>query len=831
MRISTKLMATVALSTLMALPATTGNAAIDELIVSARKREENIQDVPLSVSAFGSDSIERLQANTVADLSRAVAGLVFTGDGARSQERPVLRGQANILGESGVAYFINGIRYDGSINTINLDEVERVEVIKGPQSALYGRNTYAGAINVITKKPGDEFTANAKFEIAEHGQSEIAGGISGPLVEGLLAGGLYARLFEKDGEYQTLSDGSDVGSQEDMSFSGTLRLTPNESWDINLRAVYAEFDDGPQATFLQPGRENNCFEGAYYCGEVRAWPVTRNDNEQMQTALTGIKPGQRRDSWEGSLDIAWDINDQVSLRSITGYYNANTANRNDIDYLDTSFQVGRDWVTDIPAAIQGELFPGGAAAFFTVAIDATDYGDVEETTWSQEIRLDFEPNDRMRFLLGGLYYENQLDSETFVTRASSLFGDSDVNPHLNAALLAAVDAQGDEACSLDPTCFLFLNVGSTVDAFYGFIRAGDRSETTTTNWAVFGSAEFDLTEAITATAELRYQEEEVEKEAGDDFTPLTVTEEAKFDALLPRFSLSWDIAEQSTLYGVVAKGTKPGNTNGNLAALGGFAVYDEEEVWAYELGIKNVLFDDQLIFNASAYYNDIEGYQLTRVVDLGGGASTSATINAGDARVWGIELEAVYSPAEVEGLTLTTNYTYSDPEFTSGEDDNIGLLLDIADNMLADGSYAGFGPDGLRPAPGSLDGKQIPRTSEHQFFAGLDYRGALTERFDWTGGVNVSYNSERFAQVLNYAEWGEATLVNANIGIAGDNFSLSLWGKNLTEEDSAEEVFRYRDFDVRNPFSDDQTGSTRARAFAGQLRPGRQFGITARISY
>ncbi|MYF01322.1 MAG: TonB-dependent receptor plug domain-containing protein, partial [Gammaproteobacteria bacterium] len=141
---------------------------VEEITVTARKVEESLNDTPVSVSAFTTASIEQLDINSVTDIARFTPGLSFSSAFGRSTERPVIRGQGNILArvqfgvESGVAYFVDGMYYAGDIQSLDMSNLERVEVIKGPQSALYGRNTYSGAINFVTRRPGQDFSGRAR---------------------------------------------------------------------------------------------------------------------------------------------------------------------------------------------------------------------------------------------------------------------------------------------------------------------------------------------------------------------------------------------------------------------------------------------------------------------------------------------------------------------------------------------------------------------------------------------------------------------------------------------------------------------------------------------
>lgn len=179
----------------------------DVIVVSARKKDEGLLETPVAVSAFSESAIENLQLESVDDIARFTPGLSFSKAFGRSSERPVIRGQANVLAgvqfgvESGTAYFIDGVYYSGSIQNLDPNDLQRVEVIKGPQSALYGRNTYAGAINFVTRGGTETFEATGKMRFGNHGTRELAASISGPIAEGL-TGRLSFRDYEYGGEHR-----------------------------------------------------------------------------------------------------------------------------------------------------------------------------------------------------------------------------------------------------------------------------------------------------------------------------------------------------------------------------------------------------------------------------------------------------------------------------------------------------------------------------------------------------------------------------------------------------------------------------------------------------
>ncbi|MFN5269324.1 MAG: TonB-dependent receptor plug domain-containing protein, partial [Hyphomonadaceae bacterium] len=179
---------------------------VETIIVTARKTQESLISTPVAVTAVGASDVSRLNIQAIDDLARFTPGLSFSKAFGRATDRPVVRGAASILAgtqpgvEAGTAYFVDGVYYQGDISSIDLADVARVEVIKGPQSALYGRNTYSGAINFITNSPGTSLKAGATLSIGTHNEQSANLRLAGPITS-WLSGGLAARYYTYDGEW------------------------------------------------------------------------------------------------------------------------------------------------------------------------------------------------------------------------------------------------------------------------------------------------------------------------------------------------------------------------------------------------------------------------------------------------------------------------------------------------------------------------------------------------------------------------------------------------------------------------------------------------------
>lgn len=788
---------------------------LEEIVITARKRSESLQTAPITVTALTAESLQRLAFRDVADISLSVPGLSFSNDFGRQGERPVIRGQASILGESGVAFFIDGVYTSNSISNINVQEIERIEVVKGPQSALYGRNTYSGAINIITRRPGDTLQARVMAEAAEFGDLQFTGFVSAPITDklGFILSGRY---YERDGTFTNQFDGDDLGDEQSTAISGGLFFEPSESASFELRAAYSEDRDGPLPTFLKPHTENNCITdngsfyggvGRYFCGTIGPQETSKNYSEQF-TQRTGFS----RDRINVSLKSEFDF-DFATFTHIIGYNDNDETFRSDSDHGDFSFVPGV--FAAFPATFADPV-PGPPFPLGIVTGGPIDFSFEEESTQreiSTEFRLASNSESKLNWLIGGFYLDIEDTTQDIRQITPEMQAIADAN------LTTAIAEQFAESSANAPFPGFYsfpINLGP--DATINVTR--NRSENSIKNIALFGSLGYDFTDRLSATVEARYAEEtfnsrRVVQNLGAD-PSLIVNGKETLKAFTPRFTVDYQMNDDTLFYGVVAKGTKPGGLNGATAIEAGAFGYNEEEVWSFEVGTKNTFFDDQLRFNLAAFLLKIDGYQLTQTVDTGDNA-VSAITNAGDADVYGLELETQYAPAFLPGATFTFNGAWTDSEFQNGFDQNQGVLNDALDNGFVDCSTGDQFPDGPDDCNdslfGDITGKRIPRQAEWQLFADATYRGDITDDISYSIGVNVSYESSKFVQVHNLADFGEFTIVNLNAGIQGDFWEVQVFGRNITDEDSPVTVIRYAD-----------GSDSFKRSFYGIQRPGSQWG-------
>lgn len=787
----------------------------NEIVVTARKTEERLQEAPLAVSVVTSEGIDRLGFNSVTDLTRATAGLVFDDSFGRDANRPVIRGQANILGDSGVAFFIDGIYFNGSIADYDVDSIARIEVVKGPQSALYGRNTYSGAINIITKSPGDRWGGRVQADVAEGTTYDVSGSISGPLAPGLglIVGGRY---FKNEGLFTNQFDGTPIGVQETSSGFAMLKYDNGGALRVGLRGNYTRTRDGQPAIFATDANENNCLpdngalyagRGRYFCGVIQPRPVSSDYSRQF----AGEFVGNAIDTWNAGLSIDIDLTDNLTLTSLTGYNNREAVQRTDGDYSPNRFQ-GVIFAT-IP--LGSPVAPSVPFGFASSQTDFSFSNASEREDWSQELRLQYT-TERARVLLGGYYWDQ--DS---VSRDNRVLPPG-AQAEANANMLAARQAR----CAITPRC------GSLSPAFPLGTLAESRNSSIDNirNMAVFGSISYNLTDQLSISAEGRYQEERIRTlaqtatvAAGNIGAP--VRGEATFREFLPRITVDYQLTPDNLLYAVYSEGQKPGGFNGAAAISVGRSTFDAEDVKSYEVGTKNTFLDGALVVNLALFHNQITGYQLTQPVEVinppAAPQQVTAINNAGDARINGFELELIARPSPE--LTLTANYAYANSRFRRGLDENQGVLDDVADDRLVNCSTGDQLPNisGCQSRFGDITGKSLPRAPEHTVFVDLDYRRDIGDS-GWQGfaGINAYLLSSSFAQVHNLAETGDSVISDVRLGAQNDNFRIQLYVRNLFDETAVNQLIRYADAnrDLR-------------RSFIAGLRPPRRFGVIAEVRF
>ncbi|MFN9580734.1 MAG: TonB-dependent receptor [Novosphingobium sp.] len=648
---------------------TEDDGAIKDIVVTARKTAETLSDAPVAVSVVTSEKINELGLTSIDDFAKQSTGISFSQAFGRSTDRPVIRGQSNVLAgvqagvETGAAYFVDGVYYQGDIQGFDPQSIERVEVIKGPQSALYGRNTYAGAINYITKDPSKDLTVSARGRVAEHDEYEISGSVSGQIVPdvfGFRAGG---RFYKYGGEYTNQLTGKKVGNEKTTSAYLTLQLEPSSDIKWRTRVNWQHDEDGPLAIFLQGASANNCKPGfrspryrtaspfvplapavlsstntnQFFCGTIQPQPnnVRLNTDPLLISPSFGTRDGTAFDGIENKQVLVtsvfdWDVGGSGwTVHALGGW-------RKNYNYFGTDSDH-----SDAFAYFGGTL----ASTLNTEPAFANSNRDVQKDV-SAELRLSTPDDKPIRAMIGGFYYKQNFQT-TDITFASGKGG---------------------------------LALGTDLSQY-----------ATVENKAVFGLVEWDITDALSVTAELRHAKEtktlidrstatsifcagESGRASTFGFTG-TCRGAGSFSGTDPRITVNYTTPGGTLIYAVFATGRKPGGFNGTAGVTAEtqypgtqFVNYLPEKSKGGELGVKFDALDRRLRVNITGFYNELTDYQLTTSIPnpAGTGAVTSIVSNAGKAQTKGLELEITAAPAD--NLLINLGLSYVDAKFTEGCD-------------------------------------------------------------------------------------------------------------------------------------------------------------------
>ncbi len=665
--------------------------ALEEIIVTAQKRVESIQDVPIAVSAFSADALEEQRLDGAYDLQNAVPNLVFSG-GTSSTPNFNIRGvgSANGIGSTGDAGVLphhNNVPLTVSrIGVADFYDVERVEILRGPQGTLYGRNATGGVLNVITAKPNlTEFSAATALEVADYDTRKAKSHVNIPMggMFGLRLAGSY---LEREGYTENVATGNDIDSRELWSARATFAFEPSDNFRTYVLYERFEEDDsrnggsktlcikdpGPASVGSTPVNNavarnylsRGCLQGSIYqpaaYGTVNSVAtfggmfsnvlgLTSGDTFAGQTAERNLRhtSAYRDPSYEATnelieLDMQWDIIDGLTL-SLLGSHTSDEAlaaggsQQSEIGFNSTAVTPGGTFVDP-----QG----GPGTGVRTLTYSSND--DVQRTG---ELRLQSSFDSPFNFNMGLFALNLERETTTFTsTNATNAF-------HL---------ASGN-ASYYDPTPGIPVD-GRGHNYFYVFTPYELDSQ------AIFGELYWQLSDTLKLTLGARYTEDEKSRvyypvnllapvgEGGVVGAPgwdasRLVDEKIESDATTGRVTLDWRVTDDTLLYLTLGRGYKAGGFN-TPTTSGSAAPYDAETVDAVEIGAKNSLFGGRVMLNLTAFMYDYQDYQFSK---LDGFASLVDNL---DAEVRGVEIEAVWSP--INALRLNAQIGYLDSEITAG---------------------------------------------------------------------------------------------------------------------------------------------------------------------
>jgi len=757
----------------------------DEIVVTVRKVQETLKEVPLAVTAFSGEDIESAGIDSLTDVANLTAGLQFFNPIGEFLPVPIIRGVAptDIRGENNTGLFVDGVFVAGreGLNFSQLD-IERIEVVKGPQSALYGRSAFSGAINYVTKRPSEVFEAKTEGTVGNEGKILGKASVSGPLLGEALRGRLAVLYDEWDGSYDNpVPGGDDVGGYRYRTFQGSLLFEPTDSLSALLTAYVSndEIDDSA-TTALQANCEDDAlFDPAYqdddgnpvgvhfsnYCGKLPS--LSGTDIPKIAEAL-----GEDRDVLRTSLNIDWDVG-VGTLSFLTGYTDTEQASltdfSRDLGYATPFLYCAGDVALGVFCQDPG--FADLSPSRFEAGVLNVENGTTTQE-FSQEIRWTSSVGDAVRYSLGAYYYDETLEAR-------------------NGYPLLRGDIPSDIAlwCPCQ-------DVGITQLAPFGSFIFGPSTvaeadrlerEDEINAWAGFSWVEWDLVEDLTARVELRYTDEEktltvLGGEVGND----------SWDGWTGQFNLKYRVNDRWMVYGYVANARKSGGFDSDVVdlvnpnqdpgdpdddTLEDVAValaFDPEENVTYEVGAKGRTSDGRLGIDLALYHMDWDDIVVPQVFtsingQLIAGGAIALNDNGGNATNQGWELTLDYDVTD--DLVARATVAYQDVTWDNGR---------IASFQY----FPSFQPDG------DITGNQMLRQAEWTASGSLSYRHQVSGDWDVYGRGDVVWQDDWYVGNDNQGVVPSHTYVNLRLGLESGRYTVELWGDNLLEDDAPTGAFR-----------------------------------------
>lgn len=796
-------------------PASSSGLVLEEVTVTARKTEERLLDAPVSITAFSAEDIEKKGFANLVDVARSTPGVQYSQQGGQIPGRYTdairFRGM-NVNSDSPSlqlgSLFVDGIFVLGGTQSIPIDDVERIEVIKGPQSATYGRSTFGGAINYITRNPSlTEYSGKLNALGANFGESDISGSFEGPIIDDKLSFRVGGRYYNR-GSVFTASDGGGLGEENSKSISLSFFAKPVEGLEIKLRGFHAQDEDGPSMGGIVQGWRNDTCTGRTISTEDPMFPIASPMNY-----ICGAVPEQGQAiSALGDRNIINTVTSlfppRAALNGTPNFIVDNIVNRPNPSVIDVPNidHVGLvRTVTRLSLAAEYE-FAGGYVATFQAGSNelkanwirsfglsplgywwSRDPQDSEDESY--EFRVASPREGRLTWLAGVNSYE-----QTFLQSGSG--GDS-----VWLCLSAAPMAVGGPCSGVN-----FFTPNSLV-------QNTDKVKTE----GLFGSASFDFTDSLSASLEVRYQKDEVKKGflvAGA--RPALIEDES----WLPRAILRWQPTEATNIYASYAKGILPGVINAEVAQAtpreaaqytaqfdGIAGVIKGDELDMYELGWKQEWLDRRARTSVAAYYGEWQNQKGRTLFIVREDCGSFAHGGVGGATAQNGCLNGPNGlPATFADGTPFTNSRNANVPGTStlwGIEAEGALLVterwDLRGTLTwAKSEYDDFIFNFVQPIAGftQMKGNQNARFPEWSGSISSGYTAPI-EGSDWSWFVNgdLSYVGKTFVDESNLAYCKDYTIGNLRMGGEKDGLRIEGFVRNLFDDDSWAACARWTDFD------------------------------------
>jgi outer membrane receptor protein involved in Fe transport len=769
----------------------TRTGGVEEITVTTRKKQENLQSLPLPVAAFSEDDLEVRGIESLYDLALHTAGLEFATTGNVGGDRPIIRGlsqQTRVGDETNVATFIDGVYSPGfSGSTPLFDALDRVEVVRGPQSASYGRNSFAGAINYISKKPGDVTDYGARGTLGTDEHAALSTYLTGPIIEGSLAGRLDFAYRDSGGTFKNAVDGEVLSSKETLFGRAAARWTAGRVV-VDGSVTYTEDDYSPSARTTispndprrvgKPAGAGNPFEtGAVIVegGDLDPPRFGRRLQGEIrdQDDVFSIDPraGGERAGVFTILGITVDL-DEYEFVSLSGYQTREVISLSDVD----RHPYGNTYSSALtrPPPNEGESVLIGDP----LTIQSVTGSREDRDEFSQDLRLSFTAEAPLTWSVGAYFSTEDFQDQRIragnpalqyysTTCPEEIYG----SPPPTECLVTAAIPQ------------LSLNQDAILENEF---------------YSVYGGVEWRFLETWALTVEGRQTwENKSANNLAHNFPSNSLPEgdfgTRRFDYFTPRINLSDQVTDDVLLYVLASKGVKSGGFNANALCTDD-REYDTEENWTYELGGKFTLWDARATLNLAGFFIDWTDQQITGsgfesdCVTL---STEPVTRNVAATEVWGSEVEMTAVP--LEWLSMNLSYTFLDGEYTDAvfqtsqgwidcpEIGTIDCVFDPVENALV--------------SSGRGDGNQLVNTSRHLFNVGAEVRQPIgVDGWDAFFRTDFSWQDKRYVDSENIGWVPARENVNVRLGVRNERWSAEGFCNNLTDDHTPVTSFPPRDF-------------------------------------
>jgi outer membrane receptor protein involved in Fe transport len=660
-----------------------GGSVIEELVVTAQKREEAIQDVPIAVSAFSQDSLEKAKIDGGPNLQLAIPNVAFSKGnftGFNFQIRGVGSKLVAASGDAGTGIHLNNVPLTASnLFEAEFYDVERVEVLRGPQGTLYGRNATGGVVNVITAKPVDRFTANIKGELGNFNTQKVRGMLNVPLGD-KMAVRVAGSMLKRDGFGDNLVTGNNIDDRDLFAVRTTVSFNPNEKFSSYIMWEHFEEDDsrsrvGKQycvkdtgaagmpystnatiSTFQKGFLSQGCLETSVYAPGALGTPNSSATLGGLLGNLTGLITGDAYAGKMQSTDVrdieslkdpiyraktdavnfqmSYDLTDDLTLTSLTGYSKGTLFSQADYNRVAPINTLN---VTPFsPGGVFNDPQIGPSNKFATFDISSADSEQL-----SQELRLQSAFAGPLNFNIGAIALNFKSEGDYYV------FG--------NTLTAYSQVLNGGKPCPANTASCVYIDPNSTPTGD-GHNYYNNRTPYKLKSQAVFGEVYYELSDAFKLTGGLRYTNDRKQTlnmpvvllapGSGHPLDAVTPVQKAEFKEMTGRFGFDWkpDLAltDSTLLYAFYSRGYKAGGMNPPQSAASALSAvkstFDPEFVNSFEVGMKNTMLDGSLILNATVFHYDYTGYQVSKIVNR-----TSVNENI-DAKIKGFELESIWEP-------------------------------------------------------------------------------------------------------------------------------------------------------------------------------------------